>query len=132
MIDTDARTTNERLVRSGYEAFAAGDLAAVEELFRPDAIWHAQRLGRLSGDHEGWPAIAGFFGLTMELSGGTFTVAAKDALVNDDSVAVVVRSRAERDDRRLDEPQVHLFRLEDGLVTEVRQFAGADADAFWS
>jgi uncharacterized protein len=132
MIDSDTRTTNDRLVRSGYDAFAAGDLAAVAELFRSDATWHAQRLGELSGDHEGWPAIASFFGRTMELSGGTFTVTVEDTLTNEDGVAVVVRSRAERDGRRLDERQVHLFRLEDGQVTGVRQFAGAEADAFWS
>jgi uncharacterized protein len=129
----DVRTTNEQLVRAGYEAFAAGDLAAVEELFHPSAVWHAQRLGVLAGDHEGWPAIAGFFGETMRLSAGTFTVTVEDALSSESgAVAVVVRSRGERDGAELDDKQVHLFRLDGGRVREVWQFAGAAADAFWA
>ena len=132
MIDTDVRSENDRLVRSGYAAFAAGDLAAVAELFHPNAAWHAGRLGVLSGSHEGWDAIARFFGATMELSQGSFTVTPEETLTNDAGVAVVVRSRAERDGKRLDEQQVHVFRLHEGRVAEVRQFAGAEADAFWS
>jgi ketosteroid isomerase-like protein len=132
MIDTDVRSQNEQRVRSGYEAFAAGDLAAVEELFSPAAVWHAQRLGQLGGDHEGWPAIAAFFGRTMELTGGTFTVTLEDALTSETGVAAVVRSRGARDGRTLNERQAHLFTLENGRVGEVWQFAGAGADEFWS
>ena len=51
---------NERLLRSGYAAFASGDLATIERMFHPGVIWHAQRLGQLGGDHIGWPAVADF------------------------------------------------------------------------
>lgn len=132
MIDTDPRTTNEELVRSGYAAFAGGDMDALAELFAPDVVWHAQRLGQLGGDHEGWPAVAGFFGQTMQLTQGTFRIALEDVLTNDTGAAAVVRSQAERDGRRLDERQVHLFRLEEERVIEVWQFAGPNADAFWA
>jgi ketosteroid isomerase-like protein len=132
VIDTDVRTANDELVRSGYDAFAAGDLAAVEALFRPDAVWHAQRLGLLSGDHTGWPAIAEFFGRTMQLTAGSFSVTIEDVLTNDTGAAAVVRSRGERDGRRLDDRQVHLFRLDGVRVAEVWQFPGEGADAFWA
>ncbi len=132
MTEADIRGTNEQRVRSGYAAFAAGDLPAVEQLFHPDATWHARRLGQLGGDHEGWPSIAAFFGRTMELTNGTFTVTLEDTLSNDAHVAAVVRSRGERDGRTLDEQQLHLFRLDDGQVVEVWQFAGAGADEFWA
>jgi ketosteroid isomerase-like protein len=132
MIDTDIRSANEQLLRTGYDAFAAGDLAAVEQLFRPDATWHAQRLGRLSGDHAGWPQIAAFFGRTMELTSATFTVTVEELLSNETGVAAVVRSRGERNGNRLDERQVHLYRIDDGRVAEAWQFAGPGADAFWS
>ena len=115
-----------------FDAFAAGDLAAVRELSRPDAVWHAQRLGLLGGDHEGWPAVAAFFDRTMELTNGSFSVTIEDVLTDDSSVAAVARSRGERDGRRLDDRQVHLFRLENGLVAEVWQFPGEDTVAFWS
>jgi uncharacterized protein len=123
---------NESVLRTGYGAFAAGDLAAVERVFRPDAVWHAQRLGVLGGDHAGWPAIAEFFGRTMQLTGGTFTVTLEDVLTSDSGAAAVVRSRGEREGRTLDERQVHLFRLADGLAAEVWQFAGEAADRFWA
>jgi uncharacterized protein len=132
VIDTDVRTANDELIRSGYDAFAAGDLTAVEALFDPDAIWHAQRLGLLSGDHTGWPAIAEFFGRTMQLTGGIFSVTIEDVLTNDTGAAAIVRSRGERDGRRLDDRQVHLFRLDGGRVAEVWQFPGEGADVFWS
>jgi ketosteroid isomerase-like protein len=133
MLETDTRAAaNDQLLRDGYAAFAAGDLPAVERLFRPDAVWHAQRLGCLSGAHRGWPAIAGFFGRTMELTRGTFTVTIEEVLTNETGGAAVVRSRGERDGRRLDERQVHLFRLDGDRVVEVWQFPGEDADAFWA
>ena len=128
----DIRTTNERLLRSGYEAFGAGDLAKVETLFHSDATWHAGRLGQLGGDHRGWPAIAAFFGQTMQLTNGSFTVTLEDTLTNDTHVAAVVRSRGEREGKRLEELQVHLFRFDGQQVAEIWQFAGAGADEFWS
>ena len=44
--NTDRTANNIELVQAGYDAFANGDLAAVERLFHPEVIWHAQRLGR--------------------------------------------------------------------------------------
>jgi len=113
VIQTDPRTANEQLIRTGYAAFAAGDMATLEQLFRPDFKWHAQRLGVLSGTHDGWPAFLRFLGQTMELTNGSFTVTIEDVLTNEDGVAVVARSRAEREGRRLDDRQVHLFRLDE-------------------
>ena len=131
-MEIDPRLGNDRLIRSGYDAFGRGDLAAVEAVFRPDAVWHAQALGVLSGDHEGWPAIAAFFGRTMELTKGTFSVTVEDVLTNETGAAVVVRSRGTRDGRELDSRQIHLYRMEDGRVAEAWQFAPRDADEFWS
>jgi ketosteroid isomerase-like protein len=47
---TERAARNVQLVQAGYDAFTAGDLAAVETLFDPEVVWHAQRLGALSGD----------------------------------------------------------------------------------
>jgi ketosteroid isomerase-like protein len=132
MTETDLRIENDRLLRSGYDAFGRGDLAAVAELFRGDATWHAQELGVLSGDHVGWPAIAAFFGKTMELTGGSFSVTIEDVLTNETGAAVVVRSRGARNGRELDSRQIHLYRIEDGRIAEAWQFAPRDADEFWS
>jgi ketosteroid isomerase-like protein len=125
---------NVQLVQAGYDAFTAGDLAAVETLFDPEVVWHAQRLGALSGDHKGWPEVLRFFGETMELSRGSFRVTVTDRYAGPDGVAFMVRSQAERDGRVLDDRQVHVFRLDGDRAVEVWQFVGDGrvVDEFWA
>jgi hypothetical protein len=131
---TDRTARNIELVQAGYDAFTRGDLAAVEQLFHPEVVWHAQRLGALSGDHKGWPELPRFFGGTMEMSKGTFRVTVTDRYANPDGVAFMVRSQAERDGRLLDDRQVHVFRLDGDQAVEVWQFVGDGraVDEFWS
>src|SRR5438128_4257314 len=99
---------NEARLREGYAAFVSGDLARVERLFHPGVIWHAQRLGQLGGDHIGWPAVAEFFGRSMQLTRGTFHIDVLDVLTNANGGAVVVQSMGERDGKRLNDRQVRL------------------------
>ena len=125
---------NAARVEAGYAAFARGDLAAVEQTFNPEVVWHAQRLGVLGGDHRGWSEVVQFFGRTMELTQGTFRIEVKEVLANELAAAVVVRSTARRGDRRLDDQQIHLLHLQGDKVVEVWQFVGdgAAVEAFWS
>jgi ketosteroid isomerase-like protein len=51
--DAERAARNVELVQAGYDAFTRGDLSAVETLFHSEVVWHAQRLGALSGDHSG-------------------------------------------------------------------------------
>jgi uncharacterized protein len=133
-VNADRAARNAELLRSGYNAFATGNMVALHELFHPDVVWHAQRLGILGGDHAGWPAVLKFFAESMELTRGTFGIEVLDVLANDQSAAAVVRSTGRRGEANLDDRQVHLFRLEDERVVEVWQFVGdgAVASAFWS
>ena len=41
---------NAELLREGYAAFGRGDLAAVQEIFDPEVVWHAYNLGQLGDD----------------------------------------------------------------------------------
>ena len=93
---------NAELLREGYAAFARADLAALGTLFSPDAVWHVQRLGQLSGDHRGFPAILQFFGRSAELTMGTFRVVLIEVLANDAGAAAVVRSQGSRNGLDLD------------------------------
>lgn len=133
-LDTSKANENRALMEKGYAAFGRGDLAAVEAVFKPDAVWHAQRLGRLSGDHEGWPRIAEFFSETMQLTQGTFHLDVEDIMASADRVAASVRSRASRDGRGLDSYQVHLYLIEDGKVAEIWQFVDdhEKVSEFWA
>ena len=130
----DVANENERLLRQGYAAFATGDLAKVQEIFHPGLIWHAQRLGQLGGDHIGWPAVLDFFGRTMQLTSGTFHIDVLEVLTNANGGAVVVQSMGQRDGKRLNDRQVHLFHVEQGRAVEVWQFVGDGrvVEEFWA
>lgn len=131
---TDVAARNAAALAEGYAAFARGDLATLGELFSPDAAWHVRRLGQLSGDHVGFPAILEFFGRTMELTGGTFRVTPTEILSNERGAAAVVRSQGQRDGQTLDDRQIHQFHMTDGIVTEIWQYVG-DPEAtarFWA
>lgn len=45
------------LVRRGHEAFDAGDVDTLRELFAEDAVWHGAGNGVLSGTKQGREAI---------------------------------------------------------------------------
>ena len=133
MTPATAADANGDLTAKGYAAFARGDMAFLGQVFSPDIIWHAQRLGQLSGDHVGFPAVMQFFGRSMELTGGTFQVGPTEILANDQGAAAVVRSQGNRDGSTLDDRQIHHFRIRDGRVTEVWQYVGDPeaVNAFW-
>jgi uncharacterized protein len=65
---------NEDLIRRGYDAFSRGDMDTLRELFHLDIVWHAPGRSQLFGDHRGVDAVLGYFGRTMELTGGNFRV----------------------------------------------------------
>jgi uncharacterized protein len=99
------RETNIGHISEGYAAFGRGDRETVTRLFHPDMVWHALRLGELSGDKVGRDAVFAFFGKTMELTEGTFSVTPEEILASDTTGAVVCRSRARRNGRELDDKQ---------------------------
>lgn len=109
---------NEDLVRRGYDAFMAGDMETLNELFADDIVWHAPGRNALSGDHRGKDAVFAVFAKLAELTGGTFKLEIHDVLANDEHVVVLARSTAERDGKRLDDNGVQVFHVSDGKVTE--------------
>jgi ketosteroid isomerase-like protein len=75
---------NEDLIRRGYAAFSRGDMDTLRELFHPDIVWHAPGRSQLAGDHQGVEAVLGYFGRTMELTGGNFRADVHDVVANDE------------------------------------------------
>jgi ketosteroid isomerase-like protein len=127
--------SNAELVRSGYEAFAAGDIPAVLAIFADDISWTIPGRSPLAGVYTGHDEVLGFFGQLMERSNGTFHLEITDVLDNgDDKVALLVTEIAQRDDASLSNPGVHLWTVQDGKATNFRAFAGDEyaVDEFWS
>ena len=126
--------TNATIIRKAYDDFAKGDIPAVLEAFDASITWHVPGHSPLSGDYQGHPEVVGFFGHTMELSGGSFGIEVHHVLAEDDVVVALVTVKAERNGRAAAFPEVHVFRLANGKVTEFREFQGDEQteDRFWS
>lgn len=123
-------------VRRGFAAAAAGDLAGFAAGFHPDATWNHRNPDRLGGVKRGIGEIVGFLTDSMTLTAGTLGIAPHRFLADGAGrIAALTRITGTRPDgRRLDDDQVLVFELEEGLVRVVDQFVG-DPDAvtaFWA
>jgi uncharacterized protein len=124
---------DEDVVRRGYDAFSKGDMQTLRELFDPDVVWHTPGRSQLAGDHRGVDAVLGFFGRTMELTGGTFRVEVHDVVANDEHVVGLHEVIAEREGKPLRDRNILVFHVRDGRTSEVWQFWTDQyaADAFF-
>jgi uncharacterized protein len=113
---------NEDLIRQGYDAFSRGDMDTLRGLFAPDIVWHAPGRSQLAGDHQGVDTVLGYFGRTMELTGGNFRVEVHDVVADDEHGVGLHTVQAERGGRALEDNSVLVFHLRDGKVTEVWQY----------
>jgi hypothetical protein len=121
------------VIRRGYAAFSAGDMATLNELFTEDAVWHVPGSGALSGTKEGRDGILSFFGELMSRSEGTLTVTLDDVVGGDKHTVAMNRNQASRGGQSLQQDAVIVFVLRDGRVSEARQFFDDTTrnDAFW-
>jgi ketosteroid isomerase-like protein len=128
------KTSNETLIRSGYDAFARGDVEAVLSIFDPNILWHVPGRGPLSGDYRGPNEVLGFFQRFMDLSKGTFRICVDDVLANEEKVVVLCTESAERGTNSWSSRQVHVWTVENGRVSVFWQFQGDQQteDEFWS
>ena len=127
-------TENAEVVRRGYEAFNAGDLAVLSELFAEDAVWHAAGSGVLSGTKQGRDAILAYFGELGARSQGSFKAEVQDIIGGESHTVGIQRSRADNDGKTLDLATAIVFMVRDGKVIEGREFFEdtAQVDEFWS
>ncbi len=116
----------------GFQAFAAGDMATMKELFHDDAVWHVGGRNRWSGDYEGLDAILGFFGDIAEEASISQDVHA--ILGDDDHVVALINSTATRGDKTLESHLIFTFHSRDGKVSEVWGTSLDDyaTDEFWA
>ena len=110
---------NVERMRKGYDAFGRGDMDYLRnEMFADDVVFHVTGDNPLAGDYKGIDEVFGFFGRLMEMSGGTFSLEVHDVLANDEHGVGLVRTRAEREGKRIDINASHVFHLRDGKITE--------------
>jgi uncharacterized protein len=134
MTTTDAGIGNIELVRKGFEAFGAGNMAALGELFDANATWHSAAAGILAGDYRGRDAIFAMFGLLHKETAGTFRSTPGAMAASGDKVFVQTEVSGERNGRKLEDGEVLVFTLREGRVREVHLYNEhyPAALAFWS
>jgi uncharacterized protein len=126
---------NVDLIRRGFDAFNAGDMAALAELLDENASQHMAGSNQVfSGDHFGRDNIFAMYGRFGEESGGTFRAPLEHVWANDDTAVALYRATAERGGKQLDVRNALLFSISNGKVTKLVDIPeDVDAqDAFWS
>ena len=123
---------NADLVRKGFEAFGAGDMATLDAILADDAVWHSSGSGVLSGDFVGKHAIFGNFALVPQET-DAFSQEIHAILADDEHTVALVNSTATRRGNTASLALVFVFHLEDGKAKEVwvTPVDQAASEAFW-
>jgi ketosteroid isomerase-like protein len=124
---------NAALVRRGYDAFAAGDMATLQALYHVDAAFYTVPQKTGDGSHLGRDAIFAFFGTIFNESKGTFKAKPMTIAAVDDRVFVLQEISGERNGYSLQDMGVMVFTIDGGLVQEMREFItpASHIKAFW-
>ena len=109
---------NLEAARTGYAAFAAGDMGTLGPMLADDVVWHVGGDNPLSGDYTGREEVLGFFGRLMQKTGGTFKNEIHDMVANDEHGIAIVEASARRNGKWIDDRAVHVFHMADGQITE--------------
>ncbi|HEX7708085.1 MAG TPA: nuclear transport factor 2 family protein [Thermoanaerobaculia bacterium] len=119
----DVGARNTELARSGYDAFARGDVPVVLGLMSPEIIWHEAESLPYGGIHRGPDAVLQnvFMGLGRDWQ--PFAATPKQYIPAGDHVVVLGEySGTNRvSGRAFVAPFAHIWRFENGRLVEFRQ-----------
>lgn len=125
---------NVELVRRGYTAFNAGDMATLNEIFAEDAVWYVAGSGVLSGTKAGRDAVLAYFGELGARTQGHFQANVEDIVGGEKHTVAIQQTHGEANGKTLDMGTVITFVVRDGKIAEGREFFEdtAKADDFWT
>jgi ketosteroid isomerase-like protein len=109
---------NGALIRRLLDAFATGDVDAMEAAFEEGMTWHAPGTNRFSGQFRGRAAAMQRLGQMREAGISTrFDV--HDVVANDEHAVALVHLHLEvADGRRYEQPQVQVAHVREGKIVE--------------
>jgi ketosteroid isomerase-like protein len=112
---------NVQRIRDAYAAFTAGDLSTGLKDLAPDAVFHFNGSGPLSGDHIGVDDISAALVGLFELTAGTQKLDIAGVYADDHHGVVVLREMASRPDgATLDVDEVHVLAIDsEGRITDL-------------
>lgn len=112
---------NVQRVRDAYAAFTNLDVATALKDLAPDAVFHFNGTGPLSGDHKGVEDITTALIGVFETTGGTQKLDIANVFADDHHAVVVIRETASRPDgATLDVDEVHVLAIDgEGRITDL-------------
>ena len=114
---------NADVLRSGYEAFARGDMDGVKELWADDIRWEGPNAEQLpgGGTRSGKDDVAGMLGEIAE-RWERFDVSPDEFIEQGDTVVVLGHSEGKAKDSgaEVKVPFVHVWRMSDGKAARVQ------------
>ena len=113
-----AEHPNVARLKDGYAAFAKGDLAALNDLFAEDLLWHTGGRSQVAGDYRGREAVYGLVGKLMEITEGSFRLDLHAVFADDEHGVALLATTASRGGQSITVNEVHVFHLRDGKVVE--------------
>jgi ketosteroid isomerase-like protein len=126
---------NADVVRRGYAAFNAADVAELTDIFAEDSSWHTPGAASSAGDRVGRDAVFQQFGRYGGETDGTFKATLREVFAGPDGRVVAMHHNSgERKGKQLDVDACVVFEVEDGRIISGREyFYDLHAwDAFWS
>ena len=106
---------NVQRIRNAYDAFTRADLAEALKDLAPEAVFHFNGSGPLSGDHTGVDEISKALIGTFELTAGTQKLEISSIFADDLHGVVVLHETASRPDgATLDIDEVHVLAIDNG------------------
>lgn len=124
---------NADLLRKGFDAFATGDMATMDQLIADDAKWHSSGRNPLAGDFEGKEAIFESFARVRQET-DSLEQDVHAMLADDEHAVALVNATVTRGGKTLQAQTFFVFHIVDGKATEVwnaptDQYA---VDEFWA
>ncbi len=109
----------EQVLRQVYEAFGAGDMERLAELFAEDVVVHVPPGLPISGDYNSRDEFfSGMLGKVVDTLGGPPQLEVLDILASEDHAVGLLHIRAQRDGTSYEWRHVNVYHIRDGQVTE--------------
>jgi hypothetical protein len=109
---------NAQVVRRAFDAFAAGDLDDLGDVFTDDVVWHVPGTNRFSGRFEGRGQVLGRL-RRMREAGIETSLEVHDVVANDEHAIALVHLRLRSPHgQTYDQQQVQVWHMAEGRCHE--------------
>lgn len=127
---------NLRAAKVAIELFHSGKVEMMRQMMADDVVWKVPHKNPLAADIVGVDNVLAFFRRVQDETGGTFAAEVLEIAANDNAVFCLMRVRAKRLGRTLDQKVINVWKLrpEDGKVVERELFMEDQpaSDEFWA